>query len=292
MRASTRAAAAFAALALALTACGDDGDDGDDAGTEDTGTEDTGTEDAGAEDGGDGGVSADDLDLVSQDELTVCSDVPYPPFEFEDPDAPSGYSGFDVDIMQAVADRLDVELAVRATLFDNIENGTALGAGECDVAASAMTITDDRREVMDFSEPYYDSVQSLLVATGSGYDSLESLSGQRIGVQDGTTGKDYAEENAPDDAEIVQFVSAGDMFAALISGGVEALLQDLPVNAERAREDDALEVSAEFDTGEQYGFAVAADRDDGLLELVDDELAVMRDDGRYDELYDQYFGTE
>jgi polar amino acid transport system substrate-binding protein len=274
MRATTRAAAAFAALALALTACGN-GDD---------------TTDATDGDGGDD-VSAEELDLVAAGTLTVCSDVPYPPFEFEDSSAPSGYSGFDIDLMQEVADRLDLDLTVVEVGFDGLQSGATLAAGQCDVAASAMTITEERAQNLNFSEPYYDSLQSLIVLADGDITSLEDVAGQSLGVQRGTTGADYAEENAPDDTEIVDFDSGPDLFTAMQAGQIVAGLQDLPVNVEQVNNDDSFEIVEEFDTGEQYGFA-AAQGNDPLIDAINAQLAEMRDDGTYDEIYDRYFAVE
>jgi polar amino acid transport system substrate-binding protein len=274
MRATTRAAAAFAALALALTACGN-GDD---------------TTDTTDGDGGDD-VSAEELDLVAAGTLTVCSDVPYPPFEFEDSSAPSGYSGFDIDLMQEVADRLDLDLVVIEVGFDGLQSGATLAAGQCDVAASAMTITEDRAQNLNFSEPYYDSLQSLIVLADGDITSLEDVAGQSLGVQRGTTGADYAEENAPDDTEIVDFDSGPDLFTAMQAGQIVAGLQDLPVNVEQVNNDDSFEIVEEFDTGEQYGFA-AAQGNDPLIDAINAQLAEMRDDGTYDEIYDRYFAVE
>jgi polar amino acid transport system substrate-binding protein len=271
-RATTRAAAAFAALALALTACGN----GDDT--------DTDTADGDE-------VAAEDLDLIQGDTITVCSDVPYPPFEFEDADAPSGYSGFDIDLMQEIADRLELGLEVVEVGFDGLQSGATLAAGQCDIAASAMTITEERAQNLNFSDPYYDSLQSLIVLADGDVGSLEDVAGQQLGVQQGTTGAEYAAENAPEDTEIVEFGSGPDLFTAMQAGQIVAGLQDLPVNVEQVNNDDAFEIVEEYDTGEQYGFA-AAQGNDSLIDAVNAQLAEMRDDGTYDEIYEGYFAVE
>lgn len=268
-----RTVAVLAATALLAAACGDD-------------TDDTDTPD----DGGD--AAAAGFDLVEDGQLTVCSDVPYEPFEFEDPEAPSGFSGFDIDLMDEIAGELDVELAVVIAPFDSITNATAMQRGDCDVAASAITITEERQANLDFSEAYYDSLQSLAVEADSDIASLEDTDGFRIGVQTDTTGESYARENAPEGAEIVDFGNPGDLFTALAAGNIDAILQDFPVNLERANNDDTVEVVEEFDTGEQYGFAVQVDREDDLADAIDDALAAIRDDGRYDEVFDRYFAAQ
>lgn len=238
-----------------------------------------------------GGDDGGELGLVDAGSLTVCSDVPYEPFEFEDADAPSGYSGFDIDVMQAIAEQMDLELAVKDLSFDAIQSGAALGAGECDVAASAMTITEEREANVNFAEPYFDADQSLLVKADGGVESLESIDGESIGVQADTTGQAYAEENAPDGVEVIEYPDAAALFAALEAGDIVAVLQDLPVNVDRANQDDSLAIVETFPTGEQYGFATAEDSEPALLEAINEALASVREDGTYDEIYAEYFST-
>jgi polar amino acid transport system substrate-binding protein len=293
MRRITRATAFVAALALAVTACGGNDDAADDpteATTEAETTEEGDTEEAGTDDA-EAAVDPATLDLVNEGTLTVCSDIPYPPFEFEDASAPSGYSGFDIDLVQEIADRLDLELEVLEVGFDGLQSGATLAAGQCDLAASAMTITEDRAENLNFSDAYYDSLQSLVVPADSDITSLEDVAGQSIGVQRGTTGAMYAEENAPEDTEIVEFSSGPDLFTAMQAGQIVAGLQDLPVNIERVEQDDDFQIVAEFDTGEQYGFAAALGND-ALTDAINDILQQMRDDGTYDEIYERYFSLD
>lgn len=266
---------AFAAVAaLALAACGGGGDGGD-----------------GGETGGDGGGDASGLELVADGTLTVCSDIPYPPFEVEDSSAESGYSGFDMDVMQEIATRLDLTLSVQDVSFDALQSGAVLGAGQCDVGASAMTITEERAQNLDFSDPYYDSLQSLLVPADSGVTSLDNFSGS-LGVQQGTTGQSYAEEHAPEGAELIEFPSDGELWPALQGGTIQGILQDLPVNVEHAKADSSYVIVEEYDTEESYGFAFAKGEKPNLLAAVNEQLQAMRDDGTYDEIYDAYFSAE
>lgn len=263
MRSTSRLAAVLAASALALAACGD----------------------------GDTDADAGDLDLVSAGTLTVCSDVPYAPFEYEDPDSDIGYSGFDIDLIAAIADELDLDVEVIASGFEGLTSGATMAAGDCDLAASAMTITPEREEQIDFSDPYYDAVQSLLVPDGSDLTDIDDLTdGVVVGVQSGTTGEAYAQDNVPG-AEIRSFENTGDLFVAMEAGQIDAILQDQPVNVEYARENPS-DVIQEYDTGESYGFALEQDRGDGLLEAVNDALGAVRDASTYDEIYDRYFGTD
>ncbi len=264
---SLYAATAAAGLVLSLAACGSD--DGGDA--------------------GEGTAAGSGLDLVSEGTLTVCSDVPYPPFEDFDQSSPSGYTGFDIDIVQAIAEGLELDLAVKDSSFDALQSGLALNAGECDIAASAMTITEERAENLAFSDGYYDSKQSLLVPEGSDITGIGDLEGKRVGVQQGTTGEAYTKENAAG-AQIISFPSDAEMFQAVQAGQVDALLQDLPVNLGHTAGGDFALVE-EYSTDETYGLAMKKGND-GLVEAVNEQLAELRDSGEYDELYNKYFSEE
>lgn len=234
---------------------------------------------------GDGGDAAG-LDLVSNGKLTVCSDVPYPPFEDFDTSAKSGFKGFDIDIVQAVADGLKLDLEVKDSSFDALQSGLALNSGECDLAASAMTITDDRKKNLDFSEGYYDSKQSLLVPADSDIKAIGDLDGKKVGVQQGTTGEAYTKENASG-AESVVFPSDAEMFQAIKAGSVDALLQDLPVNVEHTKGGD-FTIVEEYSTDETYGLAMKKGNT-ALVDAVNGELKGLRDSGEYQKLYDTYF---
>jgi polar amino acid transport system substrate-binding protein len=285
MRRITRATAFVAALALAVTACGGDNGDATDGTTE--GTEAGGTDEAAT----DGGEATGELDLVTDGTLTTCTDAPYEPFEFEDPDSPSGYSGFDIDLVTAIAETAGLDVAVVNTGFDSLTSGAAMAAGTCDMASSAITITEARAENIDFSDPYYDAIQSLLVPTDSDIASIDDLTeGVNVGVQTGTTGEEYANENVPG-GTVIAFEGGGDLFTALEAGQIAAILQDEPVNQERANQDENVQVIETFDTGESYGFALQQDRGDDLLQVINDGLQQLRDEGTYDEIYERYFAV-
>jgi polar amino acid transport system substrate-binding protein len=268
-----RAAALAGGLALALTACGDD--DGD---TTDTGDGDT--------------PDAADLALIDDGVLTVCSDLPYAVFEFEDADAPSGYSGFDIDLVQEMADRLELDLEVIVTSFDAIESGAAMAADQCDLAASAMTITEERAANIAFSDPYFETGQSLLVPTGSDATTLADFGGLTLGVQGATTGEDYATENAPEGTEIVGMPDDPTLRQAIEGGTIQGILQDFDTNLTITDELEGYEIAEVYDTGEEYGFGMKVEGQEALLEQVNELLADMRGDGTYDEIHSRYFSAD
>lgn len=242
--------------------------------------------------GSDGDTAADNkYGLVEAGTLTVCSDVPYPPFEFEDTSSESGYSGFDIDLLTAIATELDLKISVQDVGFDALQSGTTLAAGTCDVGASAMTITDERKANLDFSDPYVESLQSLLVPTDSGIKSIDDLAGKNVGVQQGTTGEAYAGENAKG-AELVSYPSDGELWPAMQAGQIDAILQDQPVNYVHEQDDPAYKIVETYNTDETYGFAFAKGERTELLEAVNAALKELRDNGTYQKIYDEYLAVK
>jgi polar amino acid transport system substrate-binding protein len=237
--------------------------------------------------GDEGAAPVHAAQLVEDGALTVCSDMPYEPFESMNNGKPVG---FDVDLVRQVAAELKLRLAVKDTDFDAIQSGDALNSDRCDVAISAMTINGERARWLDFSSPYFDAAQALVVPKESGIDSLDGLAGRRIGVQGGTTGELYVTDNAPADAEVVPLEDAAAMKAALTAGEVDAAVFDNTIVAPVLAGNPDLEMTAEFDTGEQYGMAVKKNGNVELLRSINKVLAALESDGGYDKIYATWFG--
>ncbi len=225
--------------------------------------------------------------VIEEGALTVCSDMPYQPFESMKDDEPVG---FDIDLVREVAEELGLRLEIKDTDFDAIQSGDALNSDQCDVAISAMTITGERARVLDFSSPYFDASQALVVAKGSGIASLDDLAGQQIGVQGGTTGELYVTDNAPSSADVMPLKDAAAMEDALTKGVVDAAVYDNTVVGDVVANNPDLEVSAEFDTGEQYGMAVKKNGNVDLLRSINKVLATLEENGGYDKIYATWFG--
>ncbi|HET9871120.1 MAG TPA: ABC transporter substrate-binding protein [Propionibacteriaceae bacterium] len=240
----------------------------------------------------DSGTTKSGAQLIKAGTLTVCSDVPYPPFEDFDKTSPTGFKGFDVDVISAIAKEMNLKVEIKDSDFNALQSGLALNSGQCDLAASAMTITPERQQKLGFSDGYYDSEQSLLVGADSGIASIDDLSGVKVGVQKGTTGQAYAEDHATG-ADIVVFPSDGEMYQALKAGQVDALLQDLPVNLDHQNDPNQSgkwQVVEKYQTDEEYGFAMKK-TNTHLISEVDDALAKLKSDGEYDTIYNKYFAT-
>jgi polar amino acid transport system substrate-binding protein len=226
------------------------------------------------------------LDLIESGTLTVCSDVPYPPFEDFDKSSDSGFTGFDIEVMDHVAKALKLKLVVSDQQFPSLETGAAVNARTCDLVASAMTINPDRAKALLFSDGYFDSDQSLLVPNGSSIKTIDDLAGKKVAVQKNTTGEDYAESHAKG-SEIVSFPGDPDEFNALKAKQVDAILQDLGPNQVHA-DAGGFTIVETYKTNEQYGFA-AKKGNTALIDAINEQLDAMRADGSLEKIHTKYF---
>lgn len=222
--------------------------------------------------------------LVEGGTLTICTHLPYEPFEFTEG---GEVVGFDPDVLKVAADAEGWDTKVVDISWETIVSGEALNTGQCDVAAGAMTITDEREAVMDFTDPYFEATQALMTKTGSGITSLEDLAGKTIAVQDATTGADYVKENAPKDAKIVSFEDSALMEQAVKTGKADAGVNDNGLLNYFVSQNDDVEVVTEFQTGESYGFSVKKGGNDELLTVINDAIA----SDEYDTVYEKWFGA-
>jgi len=231
----------------------------------------------------DSGGSSTELDLLSEGTLTVGSDIPYPPFE--QGNAPD-YEGFDIDLINAVADEMGLETEIVDAPFDVILQG---GQGRFDLSIAATTITPARENRVDFSDPYFEAEQSLLVQAGGDVASIDDITADSVvGAQDGTTGETYAEENT--DAEVRPFPEIDDAYNALASGQVDAILNDLPSTTAAVEDNPDLEVAETFSTDELYG--IVFPQDSSLVDPVNEALQTVKDNGTLADIYSEWFDEE
>jgi len=220
--------------------------------------------------------------------VLVGTNAEYPPFEFVDEEG--NIAGFDPELMTAIAEAAGFEFEFVNTRWDGIF--VALASGEFDAVISAATITEEREEMVDFSDPYFDAGQVIAVradeAEIAGADDLE---GKRVGVQLGTTGDIWLTDETG--AEVVRYDENTLAFQALANGDVDAAVADSPTAAElvKANPEMNLKVLPEVYTEEQYGIAVNPERQD-VLAAINEGLAAVKASGTYDEIYDKYFGAE
>lgn len=221
------------------------------------------------------------------EKLTVGSDVPYPPFE-DFGKSKTEFVGFDVELMEAVAEATGREAEFQDTSFATIF--TFLAQGKFDAVASAATITEEREETVDFTNPYYLSEQAILVEEGGEIDSVEGLKGATVGVQKGTTGEEFVEEKG-EAGELRSYSTGPDAVNALKAGTVDAVVIDIPVAENAVEAGGGIKLSAAIPTEEEYGFAVAQG-DTELLEELNEGLKEVEEDGTYAKIYEKWFHHE
>ena len=259
----------------ALAGCG-----GEQAENTDQPTDDTAEE---TEDGG--------LGLLTEGSLTFAVSPDYPPFEnLEDGE----YVGLDMDLGRAIAEKLGLECVYTNLDFDGIVPAIAAG-GQADAGLSGISITPDREEQVNFSEPYYIDNQAVAVPSSS-TDVTEDNAAEvlntaemTIAVQSGSTGADFAAENFPN-AEQLAFPLFTDAFAAVAAGQANAVCGNLAVVEQMlAGAYTDLHVVLTSATGEEYAIAVNKDNAE-LLNAINDAIAELKEDGTIDELISANMG--
>ncbi|MDT0683396.1 transporter substrate-binding domain-containing protein [Roseicyclus sp. F158] len=227
---------------------------------------------------------AQDMETAS-----VATDPSFVPFEMMDEET-GEMTGFDMQMIRELADRAGFEVDINTMDFNGII--PAVQTGNVDIAIAGITITDERGEIVDFSDPYYDSgLQMLVAADNDGVETIEDLEGMTIGTKIGSTSYDYLTEEFGDTATITPYPGSGDMYLALMGGSVDAVFYDAPNVSyfAKTRGEGRVKVVGPLYEGQQYGIAFAKGSE--LVAPVNEALAEMREDGTYDEIYAEWFGS-
>ncbi|MFF4043176.1 transporter substrate-binding domain-containing protein [Streptomyces sp. NPDC001816] len=244
---------------------------------------------AGCSSGDSGGkTTVKGVHLVKAGQLTTCTHLPYPPFQSE---INGKVQGFDVSLIDLVAKDLGVKQQILDTPFENFKTGAFLNSGQCDLAAAGMTITAERKKNVDFSDPYFEATQAVLVDKKAGVNSLADVlvKGKKLGAQAQTTGEDYAKSKGFDP---VSFHSSDAVLNGLRTGQVQAVIIDYPVVQGWLKDKanaDAFKVVDNLNTGEQYGFTVKKGNT-ALREAINKALKQAKADGTYKKIYEQWIG--
>jgi polar amino acid transport system substrate-binding protein len=227
------------------------------------------------------------ITTVKEGVLSVGSCLDFPPFESVEG---GDEVGFDVDLSEEIATRLGLTVEWVRADFDTIF--TAVASDQFDMVAAASTITDERDEVVDFSDPYYNSRQSLVVNTAETPDITSQADlgeGHIVGVQKGTTGQAYAKENlVPQGVELKTFQTAPDIYRDLEAGNITAVVNDEPSAAETIKDLPDLQLVEAIDTDERYGFAFSPNNPE-LRDAANGALAEIIADGTYATIFETYF---
>ena len=229
--------------------------------------------------------------------ITVGIDPSFEPFVFTQD---GKLAGLDVELLNAMAAEGDFEVAYVVSSFNEIFDG--LQSGKYDAAISAITVTEDRKQRVDFTAPYFESGkapvsfynpgQGIAIRTDNttitGPESL--VAGVRVGVKQGTTGAAFAAENTA--AEIVEFADAPEAIAALVAGEVDAVIVDIPVIVDYIKRNPTvgIRITGGPVTEESYAIAVSKEKP-AVLALLDAALVKVQESGAYDQIYNRWFGA-
>lgn len=220
--------------------------------------------------------------------LTVGTDAAYAPFEIENAD--KSLSGFDIELIQAVAAKAGLKIQIVNTPWEGLFS--QLDSGDRDILISAITITDERKKVMDFSEPYFEAVQLIAVPKSSKVTKFEELKSLKVGVQIGTTGDEVVSRLlGRASTNIKRFEGTPLALQELTNGGVDAVVADNGVvNNFALNNPQGFKVLADSSFSKEfYGIAVKKGNAD-LLKKINEALAAVRADGTYDVIFKKYFG--
>jgi len=220
----------------------------------------------------------------------VGTDAAYAPFESQN--EKGEIVGFDIDIVKAVAQKAGLQVKFVNTPWEGIFN--ALKQGDRDLLVSSITITDERKQTMDFSAPYFDAHQLIAVRADSKVTRFDDLKTLKVGVQTGTTGDEAISKlQGKTSPNIKRFESTPLALSELQTGGIDAVVADNGVVVNHVKNnggDKFRTVNDPAFTPEQYGIAVKKGNAE-LLAKLDQGLAAIRADGTYDRIYAQYLGA-
>ncbi|ABS60905.1 basic amino acid ABC transporter substrate-binding protein [Fervidobacterium nodosum] len=222
--------------------------------------------------------------IKQRGKLIVGTEPTFPPFEFVD--EKNQVVGFDIDIAMELAKRLGVKLEIVSLPFDSLI--PALQQGKIDLAIAGMTITKERAKVVDFSKPYFEANQAIVVRKDSKFEpkKLEDLVGQKVAVQLGTTGDLVVSDITG--INVVRFQKFTDAFLELQNGRVDAVVLDEAPAKAYVKKFSKFSISSIVDTGETYGIAVKKGNKE-LLNFVNQTLDIMKGSGQYNKLLQKWF---
>lgn len=227
--------------------------------------------------------------VVGERVLHVGTTADFAPFEFQD-ETGSEYVGFDMDLARAIAKEMNCQADIQNLNFDGLI--PALDAGNVDIVISGMSITEERQQKVAFSNPYYKSGLTIVVGKNNAeIKGFKDLEGKSIAVQIGTTGAMEAKKIP--NATVKEFNSSADTFMELKAGGVDAVVNDRPVNDYFIVQNGSKDVKVleEILTAEEYGVAVTKKNLD-MLKEVNTALEKVQKSGEYEKIFEKWFGKK
>lgn len=224
--------------------------------------------------------------------LTVGTNAEYAPFDYLDENG--NITGFDIDLIEAIAKSQDIEIVWRDLPFDSLIG--SMEAGDLDVIAAAIGPTSERKKSVDFSDVYYTGSQSIICRKGNDIKTFKDLAGLKVAVLEGSTADLIASGENQDygiveDAQVVRFKNASSAVMELLNGGVDATLIDSIMAENFCRQTEGLIQTVVKGTENDSVFCVQKGNSE-MLTIINTGLAEIRENGTYDEIYEKYFGGE
>lgn len=273
-RRSFLAAAGLTAAALALTACG-----GSSSSTASSTASSAASSEAASS------SAAAELTTVETGKLTMATNATFPPYEMTTDTG--AFEGIDVDTAQAIAEKLGLELQI-----DDMEFDAALLSvqqGKADIVMAGVTVTDERKAVMDFSDSYATGIQSIIVPEGSDIATPDDLAGKKIGTQRGTTGYIYCSDDFGDE-NVVAYDSGLTAVQALNNGQVDAVVIDNAPAKEYVAANPGLVILDTSYAEEDYAIGMA--KGSALEDAINAALEELKADGTLQSIVDKYITAE
>jgi polar amino acid transport system substrate-binding protein len=215
----------------------------------------------------------------------MATNATFPPYEYYDGD---DIAGIDAEIAAAIADKLGLELKIEDMEFDSII--TAVQNGKADIGLAGMTVTDERKQNVNFSETYATGIQSIIVPEDSDIASVDDLEGKKIGVQLSTTGDIYATDDYGAD-NVEEYNKGADAVMALTQGKVDAVIIDNEPAKQFIANNDGLKILDTEYVEEEYAAAISKDNT-ALLDAVNEAMEELKADGTIQEILDKYITAE
>ena len=276
-RRSFLAAAGLSVAALALTACG---------GSSSSVASSVASSAAASSEAASTSAAAGELTTVEAGKLTMATNATFPPYEMTT-DA-GDIEGIDVETAQAIADKLGLELQIDDMDFDAAL--LSVQQGKADIVMAGVTVTDERKAVMDFSDSYATGIQSIIVPEGSDIASPDDLAGKKIGTQRGTTGYIYCTDDFGEES-VQRFSKGADAVQALSTGKIDAVIIDNKPAQVFVDENDGLKLLETPYAEEEYAIAVKKGNTE-LLDAINASIANLKESGKLDEIVAKYITAE
>ena len=277
-RRSFMAAAGLTVAALALTACGGSSSTASSAAASSVASSAAASSEAAS-------AAATELTTVEAGKLTMATNAAFPPYEMTT-DA-GEFEGIDIETAQAIADKLGLELQIDDMDFDAAL--LSVQQGKADIVMAGVTVTDERKAVMDFSDSYATGIQSIIVPEGSDIASPDDLAGKKIGTQRGTTGYIYCSDDFGDE-NVVAYDNGLTAVQALNNGQVDAVVIDNAPAKEFVAANPGLKVLDTSYAEEDYAIGMA--KGSSLEDVVNAALEELKADGTLQSIVDKYITAE